>query len=112
MPCCHKDHSGSLKAAAVATGVPLGVAMDFALVGRINAAGFRAKLVTIDASITPHNRLVLGLPPTAERTAAAGAVTAEVAVAEAKLQSAYLRAHRPRPPNSRRHDPQGTASGE
>lgn len=91
MPCCHKDHGGSVKAAAAATGVPLGVAMDFMLMGRAAERGFWPKLVTIDPAITPHNRLVLGLPRAAETSGA-------VAAAEAKLAGAYRRAHNPKPP--------------
>lgn len=61
MPCCHKDLSGEVKHAAAAAEVPLGVAMDLCMLGAIQATPrYRGSLRTIDARITPQNRVVVG----------------------------------------------------
>ena len=97
MPCCHKDHTKKIKASADAVGVPLGVCMDLVTVGRALERGYDAKLVTIDASITPHNRIVVGaLREAGRKDSAEGILAAAVEGAERKLQRAYERAHKPK----------------
>jgi hypothetical protein len=91
MPCCHKDHSNHQKQAAKALGVELGVAMDLVLFGRALERGYQVRVRTIDREISPHNRIVVGLPP--QGGGGAGAA-ASVGVAEEKLRAAYVRVHR------------------
>mmetsp|Transcript_15481 Transcript_15481/g.43345 ORF Transcript_15481/g.43345 Transcript_15481/m.43345 type:complete len:311 (-) Transcript_15481:6-938(-) len=93
MPCCHKDHTQLLKASAAALGLPLGVCMDLVTLGRATERGYAAKLATINSAITPHNRLVVGVPDSggAMQEKQAGAI----GTAEARLQKAYRRAHAP-----------------
>jgi hypothetical protein len=60
LPCCHDARacdSGGL------TGfLPLALAVDATRVARVRAAGYEVATQTIPAEITPHNRLILGLP--------------------------------------------------
>ena len=91
MPCCHKDHSNHQKQAAKALGVELGVAMDLVLFGRALERGYQVRVRTIDREVSPHNRIVVGLPP--QGGGGAGAA-ASVGAAEEKLRAAYVRVHR------------------
>ena len=91
MPCCHKDHSNHQKQAAKALGVELGVAMDLVLFGRALERGYEVRVRTIDREISPHNRIVVGLPP---RGGDGGGAAASVDAAEEKLRAAYVRVHR------------------
>ena len=91
MPCCHKDHQGSLKEAAKSLDMPLGVLMDVALLGRIQATpGYHCVLKTVDAKITPQNRIIVAVTksqPDEKKNQA-------IELAEQKLAKAYHRAHR------------------
>mmetsp|Transcript_15767 Transcript_15767/g.37431 ORF Transcript_15767/g.37431 Transcript_15767/m.37431 type:complete len:261 (-) Transcript_15767:252-1034(-) len=93
MPCCHKDPTGAMKSAAAAVGAPLGVCMDLATLGRVSERGYRAKLLAIDPGITPHNRVIAGVPAAGGEDAAAAR-----AEAERRLRKAYARAHAPATP--------------
>eukprot|EP00656_Telonema_subtile_P042974 TRINITY_DN49124_c0_g1_i1.p1 TRINITY_DN49124_c0_g1~~TRINITY_DN49124_c0_g1_i1.p1 ORF type:complete len:126 (-),score=14.02 TRINITY_DN49124_c0_g1_i1:35-412(-) len=91
MPCCHKDHQGSMKEAAKSLGLPLGVVMDLALVGRIQAQpGYHCLLKTIDEAITPQNRIVVAVNKRREASEDQKAVQNS----EEKMKKAYHRAHR------------------
>jgi hypothetical protein len=60
LPCCHDavrcDTGGLLGF------LPLALAVDATRVARLRAAGYDVLTQTIPATITPHNRLILGLP--------------------------------------------------
>eukprot|EP00658_Telonema_sp_P-2_P048086 TRINITY_DN3659_c0_g1_i2.p1 TRINITY_DN3659_c0_g1~~TRINITY_DN3659_c0_g1_i2.p1 ORF type:complete len:303 (+),score=87.89 TRINITY_DN3659_c0_g1_i2:99-1007(+) len=93
MPCCHKDHQGSMKEAAKALELPLGVVMDLAMVGKVQASpGYLCKLKTVDSEITPQNRIIIGVRNDAQ--ALGPTATALVQEAEHKMAKAYDRAHR------------------
>jgi hypothetical protein len=66
LPCCHDadrcDTGGLLGF------LPLPLAVDATRVARLRAAGYDVVTQTIPATITPHNRLILGLPLTAPVT--------------------------------------------
>lgn len=60
LPCCHsrdKHDSGGLEG-----WLPHDVAVDVIRARTLAAAGFKVHTATIDASITPKNRLLLGTP--------------------------------------------------
>jgi len=60
LPCCHDAEScddGGLLGF-----LPLPLAVDATRVARLRAAGYQVVTQTIPEEITPHNRLILGLP--------------------------------------------------
>ena len=63
MPCCHKDHLTANQMALVAKTLKVNVheAVDVARLGGIVARGFDCRWRTIDAAITPENRILIGL---------------------------------------------------
>jgi len=91
MPCCHKDPHGEMKHAAAALQMPLGAVMDVALIGTIQAAGHRASLRTIDPTITPQNRVLIGL---CSQTEARTPMSTSLEEREERMEEAYIRAHR------------------
>lgn len=65
MPCCHGERGArgdTIKDGARQLGVPVDTAYDLMRLGAIDAApGYVARLRSIDASITPKNRILLGI---------------------------------------------------
>ena len=63
MACCHKDHLTANQMALVAKTLKINVheAVDVARLGGIVARGFDCRWRTIDAAITPENRILIGL---------------------------------------------------
>jgi len=60
LPCCHDAQTcdpGDLLGF-----LPLPLAVDATRVARLRASGYRVVTQTIPAAITPHNRLIIGLP--------------------------------------------------
>jgi hypothetical protein len=60
LPCCHD--AGSCDPGGLLGFLPLPLAVDVTRVARLRAAGYDVVTQTIPAEITPHNRLILGLP--------------------------------------------------
>ena len=94
MPCCHKDPHGEMKSAAAALGISLGTVMDLALIGSIQGAGHRASLRTIDESITPQNRVVIGLCGQTRDRAPRIPMSTSLEERETRMERAYIRAHK------------------
>ena len=69
LPCCHDartcDTGGLLGF------LPVPLAVDATRVARLRAAGYDVVTQAIPAAITPHNRLILGVPATGRREAGA-----------------------------------------
>ena len=63
MPCCQRDlqSQGQMAIVAKTLGIKEGEAIDVARMGGILARGYDCRFRTIDASITPVNRLLVGL---------------------------------------------------
>jgi hypothetical protein len=60
LPCCHD--AASCDTGGLLGFLPLPLAIDATRVARLRAAGYDVVTQTIPAAITPHNRLILGLP--------------------------------------------------
>ena len=60
LPCCHDARS--CDAGGLLGFLPLELAVDATRVARVRAAGYEVVTQTIPAEITPHNRLIIGLP--------------------------------------------------
>lgn len=69
LTCCHgarerdQEFIAMLKAAAHEKGLSYFDAYDFTRLGRIRAAGWRGQLACISPRISPHNNILIGLPP-------------------------------------------------
>ena len=63
LPCCHDVRS--CDAGGLLGFLPAPLAIDATRVARLRGAGYEVVTQTIPAEITPHNRLILGLPPVA-----------------------------------------------
>mmetsp|Transcript_5215 Transcript_5215/g.9927 ORF Transcript_5215/g.9927 Transcript_5215/m.9927 type:complete len:325 (+) Transcript_5215:215-1189(+) len=66
MPCCHRDQArdvdrGQIKHAADECNISLGLAMDLVRMGRMQALGYFMRFRTVDAKISPHNRILIGV---------------------------------------------------
>ena len=63
MPCCHRDlrTQGQMAICAKTLGVSEHAVIDVARLGAITAQGFDCRWRTIDATITPENRMLVGL---------------------------------------------------
>ncbi len=64
LPCCHD--AASCDAGGLLGFLPLPLAVDATRVARLRAAGYDVVTQTIPDRITPHNRLILGLPHPAD----------------------------------------------
>ena len=88
LPCCHDartcDTGGLLGF------LPVPLAVDATRVARLRAAGYDVSTQTIPAEITPHNRLILGLPRRGRATAA-DASTLDQAAEPQQLQHRLAR---------------------
>lgn len=92
MSCCPKDEDGGrLKSAAKALGVPLGAAADLVLFGRMHERGLTCRVKTIDARITPMNRILIVTP--GDPVGAAEARRQFRDGARKRLAGAYVAAH-------------------
>ena len=60
LPCCHD--ASTCDTGGLLGFLPLPLAVDATRVARLRAAGYDVVTQTIPAEITPHNRLILGLP--------------------------------------------------
>ena len=60
LPCCHDART--CDAGGLLGFLPLPLAVDATRVGHLRAAAYDVVTQTIPAAITPHNRLILGLP--------------------------------------------------
>jgi len=60
LPCCHD--AGTCDTGGLLGFLPVPLAVDATRVARLRAAGYDVSTQTIPAEITPHNRLILGLP--------------------------------------------------
>jgi Methyltransferase domain len=60
LPCCHDARN--CDAGGLAGFLPLPLAVDATRVARLRAAGYDVVTQTIPEEITPHNRLILGVP--------------------------------------------------
>jgi hypothetical protein len=60
LPCCHDART--CDAGSLTGFLPLPLAVDATRVARLRAAGYDVVTQTIPEAITPHNRLILGLP--------------------------------------------------
>lgn len=60
LPCCHDART--CDAGGLLGFLPLPLAVDATRVARLRTAGYDVLTQTIPAAITPHNRLILGLP--------------------------------------------------
>ena len=60
LPCCHD--AGTCDTGGLLGFLPVPLAVDATRVARLRAAGYDVATQTIPAEITPHNRLILGLP--------------------------------------------------
>ena len=60
LPCCHDEATCDTGGLTGFLSVPL--AVDATRVARLRAAGYDVVTQTIPAEITPHNRLILGIP--------------------------------------------------
>ena len=61
LPCCH-DHR-ELDDGGMSGWMPRAVAIDAVRAGRLRAVGYRVWTSTIPVHLTPHNRLLGGVPP-------------------------------------------------
>ena len=64
MPCCHGEDSRKGKMylnTAKMLGVPHDVLIDISRLGIIEASGYKGSMRSINASITPQNRVLIGL---------------------------------------------------
>jgi len=75
LPCCHD--AKTCDAGSLLGFLPLPLAVDATRVARLRAEGYEVTTQTIPEEITPHNRLIVGMPPAAPahatRPGAAGA---------------------------------------
>jgi SAM-dependent methyltransferase len=60
LPCCHE--AATCDAGGLLGFLPLPLAVDATRVARLRSLGYEVATQTIPADITPHNRLILGLP--------------------------------------------------
>ena len=93
MPCCHRDLRTANQMALVAKSLQTSKAgaIDAARLGAIVARGFDARWRTIDAAITPENRILVGL---ARPKGEGRKVRAEIAKqSDMKLSHVYARIH-------------------
>jgi hypothetical protein len=60
LPCCHD--ASTCDTGGLLGFLPLPLAVDATRVARLRAAGYDVVTQTIPAEITPHNRLILGVP--------------------------------------------------
>lgn len=60
LPCCHE--AATCDAGGLLGFLPLPLAVDATRVARLRAAGYEVATQTIPVDITPHNRLILGVP--------------------------------------------------
>ena len=93
MPCCHRDRDTQNQMALVAAtlGTSEHAAIDAARVGSITARGYDCRWRTIDASISPENRILVGLAKHKAGTLAARAKSVEVA--DSKMGHLYAKIH-------------------
>lgn len=61
MPCCHRDDRKQMCHVAKSLGITEHAAIDVARMGAIVAHGYDCRWRTIDESITPENRILVGL---------------------------------------------------
>ena len=96
MPCCQRDlHTQSqMGLVAKSLGISEDVAIDVARLGGVAARGYDCRWRTIDAAITPKNRILIGL---GRRKAAAllARQQGESAARSAKLAQIYKRGNQP-----------------
>ena len=101
MPCCHKDHSGTWKAAGRVLNVPLGVVCDLLLAGRMGALGraagvrYDVRMRCIKPETTPQNRIIVARAKPLDVMDACDELAASAKLrAHDELTRAYVRAHR------------------
>ena len=65
MPCCHRDATpgSTMRQVASALGIHVHAAVDVARLGAWASRGYDCRFRTIDDSITPENRVLIGLAP-------------------------------------------------
>ena len=94
MPCCQKDVTGgSWKAAAKLLGIGIAPTMDLLACGKIMSwkNNYQVRMKTIDAKITPQNRIILGKAVQKDREMNHDVI--RIAAAHEKLKRAYTNAH-------------------
>jgi hypothetical protein len=64
LPCCHD--ASTCETGDLLGFLPVPLAVDATRVARLRSAGYEVLTQTIPAEITPHNRLILGVPRTGE----------------------------------------------
>lgn len=89
MPCCQKDTVGSWKSNSKNMGLPIAVVMDLLLAGKAMSwdLSYDVRMKTIDAKITPQNRIILCRPTSGFE------ITEKVEKAHARMKLAYRKAH-------------------
>ena len=94
MPCCHRDlrTANQMQIVSKSLGVSKSGLIDVARMGAITARGFDCRWRTIDAAITPENRILVGL---ARPKAAAWQLRAasHAKQSDARLSHIYARIH-------------------
>jgi hypothetical protein len=107
MPCCQRDllTQGQMAIVAKSVGIKEQVAVDIARLGGIAARGYDCRWRTIDAAITPQNRVLIGLA----RLKPGVALQRQLVEANssAKIKQIYSRIHSQplQPPTRTLHDP-------
>jgi 8-oxo-dGTP pyrophosphatase MutT (NUDIX family)/antitoxin component of RelBE/YafQ-DinJ toxin-antitoxin module len=88
MPCCQRDTKGSWKSTSKNLGLSIATVMDLLLAGKAMSWSlpYDVRMKTIDAKITPQNRVILCRPLDQKDTT-------EVDKAHARLEQAYRSAH-------------------
>ena len=88
MPCCHRDATpgSTMRQVASALGIHVHAAVDVARLGAWASRGYDCRFRTIDDSITPENRVLIGLAPRGRATATDAAAAIEAA-ADAKMST-------------------------
>ena len=81
MPCCHRDATpgSTMRQVASALGIHVHAAVDVARLGAWASRGYDCRFRTIDDSITPENRVLIGLAPRGRATATDAAAAIEAA---------------------------------
>ena len=93
MACCHRDREtqGQMALVAATLGTSEHAVIDAARMGSVTARGYDARLRTIDSSISPENRIIIGL---AKHKAGALAERAKsVEAADSRMGHIYAKIH-------------------
>jgi len=102
MPCCQKDLTGgSWKATGKSLGIGIETLLDVLVAGKVmswtngerSGVSYQVRMKTIDAKITPQNRVILCRALEASTPGALGGLGREKNEAHAKLERAYKKAH-------------------